>query len=118
MEEPSQKSCVLILSDAGEFVGAMVPCKSGNTLIAGRRHFAFLDWKTGALGRIAEIDADKPENRFNDGKCDPAGRFWAGVFVSFFLSFFVFLFLFLFLFCFFLLFVCLFVLFCFVLFVF
>ncbi|MFC1461120.1 SMP-30/gluconolactonase/LRE family protein [Verrucomicrobiota bacterium] len=19
-----------------------------------------------------------PENRFNDGKCDPAGRFWAG----------------------------------------
>ena len=63
---------------SGEFVGAVVPTKSGKTVIAGRRHFAFLDWKTGALNRITEIDADKPDNRFNDGKCDPAGRFWAG----------------------------------------
>ncbi|XP_072017372.1 regucalcin-like [Amphiura filiformis] len=64
--------------DVGEFVGAVVPTKSGKTIIAGRRHYAFLDWKTGALNRIAEIDADKPDNRFNDGKCDPMGRFWAG----------------------------------------
>jgi sugar lactone lactonase YvrE len=27
---------------------------------------------------LAEVEAHLPENRFNDGKCDPAGRYWAG----------------------------------------
>jgi len=27
---------------------------------------------------IIDPETDKPDNRFNDGKCDPAGRFWAG----------------------------------------
>jgi sugar lactone lactonase YvrE len=27
---------------------------------------------------LAPVDADRPERRFNDGKCDPAGRFLAG----------------------------------------
>jgi sugar lactone lactonase YvrE len=27
---------------------------------------------------IADPEAHLPGNRFNDGKCDPAGRFWAG----------------------------------------
>ena len=27
---------------------------------------------------IHDPEADKPENRFNDGKCDCSGRFWAG----------------------------------------
>lgn len=27
---------------------------------------------------MAAPEADIPDNRFNDGKCDPAGRFWAG----------------------------------------
>jgi sugar lactone lactonase YvrE len=28
--------------------------------------------------RLAPVDADRPDRRFNDGKCDPAGRFLAG----------------------------------------
>jgi sugar lactone lactonase YvrE len=24
------------------------------------------------------VESDLPDNRFNDGKCDPQGRFWAG----------------------------------------
>jgi sugar lactone lactonase YvrE len=27
---------------------------------------------------VADLEANLPRNRFNDGKCDPAGRFWAG----------------------------------------
>jgi sugar lactone lactonase YvrE len=32
----------------------------------------------GAPRRIARIPEATPDLRFNDGKCDPAGRFWAG----------------------------------------
>ncbi|XP_046858948.1 regucalcin-like [Xenia sp. Carnegie-2017] len=42
------------------------------------RHFAFLDIETGKLEVTKTVDDDKPGNRFNDGKCDPAGRYWAG----------------------------------------
>ncbi|XP_046408358.1 regucalcin-like [Ischnura elegans] len=27
---------------------------------------------------LVSVDADKPDNRFNDGKADPAGRLWGG----------------------------------------
>ncbi len=27
---------------------------------------------------LAEVEGDRPENRFNDCKCDPQGRLWAG----------------------------------------
>ncbi|XP_077546638.1 regucalcin-like [Haemaphysalis longicornis] len=36
------------------------------------------DWTTSETTRLAEVDADKPTNGFNDGKCDVAGRLWAG----------------------------------------
>ena len=59
-------------------VGAVVPRKDGGILVAAAHHFSFLDEDTGELSRIKEISAQFPESRFNDGKCDPAGRFWAG----------------------------------------
>ncbi|MDQ6680678.1 MAG: SMP-30/gluconolactonase/LRE family protein, partial [Pseudomonadota bacterium] len=33
---------------------------------------------TGALRRMQQPEPDRPHNRFNDGKCDADGRFWAG----------------------------------------
>jgi gluconolactonase len=30
------------------------------------------------LNIIGEVESDMPENRFNDAKCDPAGRFYGG----------------------------------------
>jgi sugar lactone lactonase YvrE len=59
-------------------VGTVVPRKSGGAIIAVKDGFAALDLETGAVKMLAKVETDLPKNRFNDGKCDPAGRFWAG----------------------------------------
>lgn len=64
--------------DVGQRVGAVVPRASGGLVIAGDHGFLFLDEKTGTLTPIADPEADKQDNRFNDGKCSPDGRFFAG----------------------------------------
>jgi sugar lactone lactonase YvrE len=64
--------------DVGQRVGTVVPRASGGLVIAGDRGFSFLDEKNGALTPIADPEADLPDNRFNDGKCSPDGRFFAG----------------------------------------
>ncbi len=65
--------------DAGERVGTVVPRASGGLVIAGDLGFSLFDPQTGKKKQVADPEAEKrPENRFNDGKCDPAGRFWAG----------------------------------------
>jgi sugar lactone lactonase YvrE len=38
----------------------------------------FFDWNTNTLEFIINPEASKPDLRFNDGKCDPQGRFWVG----------------------------------------
>ena len=43
-----------------------------------RDGFAFIDLDTGAIEPIAMPEADFPGNRFNDGKVDEQGRYWAG----------------------------------------
>ncbi len=44
-----------------------------------RRGFALFDPATGAAPRyLHQPEPDQPGNRFNDGRCDAAGRFWAG----------------------------------------
>lgn len=48
-------------------------------LIITRRHgFARFDPKTESLAPLLQVETDMPGNRFNDGKCDRLGRFWAG----------------------------------------
>lgn len=48
-------------------------------LIVTLRHgFALFDPATEALTYLAQPEAHLPTNRFNDGKCDRYGRFWAG----------------------------------------
>lgn len=59
-------------------VGTVVPRASGGLVVALQTGFAFVDEESGRVTAIADPEADKPDNRFNDGKCDPAGRFWAG----------------------------------------
>jgi sugar lactone lactonase YvrE len=47
-------------------------------LLTLRRGFAFFDPASGRLERLAEPEPERGANRFNDGKCDAAGRFWGG----------------------------------------
>ncbi len=64
--------------DVGEYVGTVVPANSGQLMLALQNGFASLDFDTGKITRHANPESHLPDNRFNDGKCDPAGRFWAG----------------------------------------
>ena len=64
--------------NVGQRVGTVVPRASGGLVIAGDHGFLFLDEETGALTPIADPEHDQPDNRFNDGKCSPDGRFFAG----------------------------------------
>lgn len=43
-----------------------------------RSAYALFDPDTGSLQRLHAPEPDRPANRFNDGKCDRAGRYWAG----------------------------------------
>ena len=64
--------------EVGERVGTVVPREAGGLVIAGDTGFRFLD-EDGTLRDIADPEPDKkPDNRFNDGKCSPDGRFFAG----------------------------------------
>lgn len=64
--------------NVGQRVGTVVPRESGGLVIAGDHGFAFLDEESGTVKAITDPESDKPDNRFNDGKCSPDGRFFAG----------------------------------------
>jgi sugar lactone lactonase YvrE len=64
--------------DLGQRVGAVACCDDGRLVAALHHGFFYLDPQTSQLEPIADPEADLPDNRFNDGKCDPQGRFWAG----------------------------------------
>jgi len=61
-----------------EMIGSIALNADGNFIIAIQNGFAFLNRKNGEIKKIANPEADIPGNRFNEGKCDPSGRFWAG----------------------------------------
>ena len=62
----------------GDYLGAAVPADDDRWLIAGRHDLGLLDWATGQIEPVACLKADPVGYRCNDGKCDPAGRFWIG----------------------------------------
>lgn len=64
--------------EVGQLVGTVVPRAGGGLMLAAERGFASLNLDTHELTIICDPERDLPDNRFNDGKCDPAGRFWAG----------------------------------------
>lgn len=63
-------------------VGTVVPRTTsgpeGNLVIAGDNGIHFYNQKTKASTPISHPEAGISDNRFNDGKCSPDGRFFAG----------------------------------------
>lgn len=60
-------------------VGAVAPRAAGGFVAAVGTGFGFLDAETGWIETLGELE-DPALTTMNDGKCDPAGRFWAGTY--------------------------------------
>jgi sugar lactone lactonase YvrE len=50
----------------------------GRLLVAIEGGLAFIDWPSGMWVPWIGIEPEGVGNRLNDGRCDPAGRFWVG----------------------------------------
>lgn len=62
----------------GQTIGAAIPRRAGGLVAAVRDGISLVDESTASLRIIAPIEADLPDNRMNDAKCDSRGRLWAG----------------------------------------
>jgi sugar lactone lactonase YvrE len=61
-----------------EYLGCLAPRKEGGLIIAQRRGIRALKPDMKSLRRLCTPRGEPAHNRFNDGKCDPRGRFIAG----------------------------------------
>jgi sugar lactone lactonase YvrE len=64
--------------DVKDMVGSVALCTDGNFIAALKTGLAFINRDSGEIEMLHHPEAHLPGNRFNDGKCDPAGRFWVG----------------------------------------
>ncbi|MGC8683244.1 MAG: SMP-30/gluconolactonase/LRE family protein [Athalassotoga sp.] len=74
--DPSKNEDKIINSN--QYVGCIAPNKSGGAILAMHHGIYFLNFETEEFTFVCDPESDKPDNRFNDGKCDAYGRFWAG----------------------------------------
>ena len=59
-------------------VCSLAPKESGGFIAGTGRGFAEIDLEASRFDVFLNPEEDRPGNRFNDGKVDSAGRFWAG----------------------------------------
>lgn len=62
----------------GEMIGTVVPCRTAGLVVAIESGLYFMNDITKKLSFINNPEKHVTGNRFNDGKCDPIGRFWVG----------------------------------------
>src|SRR5512139_952012 len=75
-----------VLMQLDDLIGCIAPRKNGGLILAfsgghtdeGRLIFASLELDSLKLTRLLSLADEPSNNRFNDGKCDPRGRFLAG----------------------------------------
>jgi sugar lactone lactonase YvrE len=58
-------------------VSAALPRRGGGLVVAAGRTILLVD-EDGRRRTVASVEPDRPDNRFNDCRCDPQGRLWAG----------------------------------------
>lgn len=61
-----------------EPIGCISLRRQGGLIAALQTGFFTVDLASGAVEKIGDPEPNHPGNRFNDGKCDTSGRFWAG----------------------------------------
>lgn len=60
-------------------IGTVVPTQTpGGVVVALQNGIYHINFITGKKRFLTHPEADKPSNRYNDGKCDPQGRLWVG----------------------------------------
>ncbi len=59
-------------------VSAVAPRRGGGLVALTQEGLETFDFATGTLAGLVDPEAHILDNRFNDGKCDRAGRMWAG----------------------------------------
>ncbi|WP_323788738.1 SMP-30/gluconolactonase/LRE family protein [Psychroserpens sp.] len=60
-------------------IGTVVPSEDKNeAIIALQDGIYIMDTRNSYTELLSDVERDMPGNRFNDGKCDPSGRFWVG----------------------------------------
>jgi sugar lactone lactonase YvrE len=65
--------------DFGVPVSFVLPRATGGYVVGANRDVLLLDgFSYRQAQTMASVEADRPNNRFNDAKCDAAGRLWAG----------------------------------------
>ncbi len=62
----------------GTVAAALRPRRDGGLVVALGRRFALLDADPDTPPRLLDEEWTDPAIRFNDGGCDPQGRFWCG----------------------------------------
>jgi len=75
IEPGSGKIHVLPVAEA---IGSIAFREGRGMLAATKSGIHFLDPASGSLAPMARPETHLPDNRFNDGRCDRHGRFWAG----------------------------------------
>lgn len=67
-----------VLTELDDLVGCIAPRRSGGLILTQRFGFASLDLDSLKVTSLSSLRDEPSNNRFNDGKCDPRGRFLAG----------------------------------------
>jgi sugar lactone lactonase YvrE len=67
-----------LFTEQDEFIGCIAPRKSGGLVLTKRFSFWTFESVSARSNLIAPLTDEPANNRFNDGKCDPCGRFLAG----------------------------------------
>lgn len=65
-----------------ERVGCFSFCPDGRLIAGMQNGIGFIEPDTQDVERVFDFEPDNPDSRFNDGRCDPGGRFWAGTMVE------------------------------------
>jgi sugar lactone lactonase YvrE len=67
-----------VVHELGVPVGAVAPRRRGGWVAAVERGFQLFDEQWRPHGPLVPAPGQRSGTRFNDGACDPDGRFWAG----------------------------------------